>query len=104
MYPATMPRAQAFVPFTNPPRVAFWTRAPPLSIGPFPCPAPLGELVSRFRPRVIPLTVSSPVGASDLFFTNGGENDPTRGIVVALVDVRQGAIQVLPARPAGGVR
>lgn len=154
VYPTSMPRAQAYVPFTNAPRVAFWTRAqpltdpgdvpttgpyrvarmqdsyaptvaileephavvvprqraaiywnidmrvPPLPIGPFPCPTPLEDLVARLRPRVIPLTAQSPTGASDMFFANGGATDPTRGVVVALVDVRQGTITTTAATGA----
>lgn len=154
LYPASMPHAQAFVPFSNPPRVTFWTRAqpfadpgdtptsvpyrvarmqdsytpgvspleephvivvprqraallwnidlraPPLPVGPFPCPTPLEELVTRFRPRVIPLTAQSPTGTSDLFFSNGSANDPTRGVAVALIDVRQGTVAFTAATGA----
>jgi hypothetical protein len=73
----------------------FWNvdlRVPPLPVGPFPCPETLQDLVSRFRPRVIPLTSSSPVSVAPFFFANGDTGDLTRGIVIGLVDVRLGTL------------
>jgi hypothetical protein len=73
----------------------FWNidlRAPPLPVGPFPCPESLQDLVSRFRPRVIPLTSLSAASTTPFFFPNGDSADLVRGIVIGVVDVRQGSI------------